>query len=62
MLGMKCVFNCKCTPAFNIIETVFADMKFDIRRANVNSTEGLIEEALRSLKKMDKRYMMGKLK
>lgn len=35
-LGMKCIFNCRCTPAFNIIETVFADMKFHIRRANVN--------------------------
>ena len=34
-LGMKCIFNIKCTPAFNIIETVFADMKFSIRRANI---------------------------
>ena len=41
-LGMKCIFNCKCTPAFNIIETVFADMKFDIRRANVSKQEELI--------------------
>ena len=31
---VKVIFNCPNTPAFNIIETVFADMKYHIRKDN----------------------------
>ena len=30
--GIKVIFNTACTPAFNIIECVFADLKFSIRK------------------------------
>ena len=39
------IYNCACTPCFNIIETVFCDMKFYIRSRNKNTARELIEEA-----------------
>ena len=59
---MKCIFNCKCTPAFNIIETVFADMKFSIRRQNVKTSDELLYEARKFLKNLNPNHMMNKIK
>ena len=39
------LFNAPNTPAFNIIETVFCDMKDFIRRKNKKSSRELVEEA-----------------
>jgi len=33
-LDIKIIFNSPCTPDFNIIETVFGDMKRSIRNHN----------------------------
>ena len=30
--GIKVMFNCPNTPPFNIIENVFADLKFNLRK------------------------------
>ncbi len=32
--SIKIIFNCPNTPAFNIIETVFADLKYQLRKKN----------------------------
>ncbi len=44
-MGVKVVFNCPCTPAFNLIETVFCDLKCYLRRKNLNTAQGLIDES-----------------
>ena len=56
------IFNTACTPAFNIIECVFADMKFYIRRRNRYDSDGLIEEAKKFLSTINEEYMTKKRK
>ena len=61
-LAIKILFNCACTPAFNIIENVFCDMKFHIRRKNKKSAEDIIQEARNFLRsEITPNYMMKKM-
>ena len=60
-LKVKVIFNCACTPAFNLIENVFCDMKFHVRRANQNSAEGLILATRKFLKTIDSNYIESKI-
>ena len=55
------MFNCPTTPAFNIIETVFADMKYDIRKKNYTESQDLIQGARNFLNTLDKNYMKKRL-
>ena len=43
--SVKCFFNCACTPCFNIIETVFCDLKCFIRKKNKTKSHELIDAA-----------------
>ena len=55
------MFNAACTPAFNIIETVFCDLKFFIRRKNKINSKGLVEEARNFLStKVNRDFIMKK--
>ena len=40
--AVKIIFNCPSTPAYNVIESVFGDMKFSIRRSNKKTGVELI--------------------
>jgi len=51
---IKVIFNCPNTPAFNIIETVFADMKYHIRKKNKNNSKDLVESAREFLRTCDR--------
>ena len=55
------MFNCPNTPSFNIIETVFADMKFQIRKKNYTESQDLIKEAKLFLSNLDRNYMKKKM-
>ena len=55
------VFNCPSTPAFNIIETVFADMKYNIRKKNETTSDGLIKRAREFLYSVNEKYMKKKI-
>ena len=37
--SVKIIFNCAGTPAFNVIESVFCDMKFSIRKSNKKTSD-----------------------
>ena len=39
---IKVIFNCPNTPSFNIIENVFADLKFQLRKKNLTKSEDLV--------------------
>ena len=41
--GIKVMFNCPNTPPFNIIENVFADLKFNLRKRNYTNRDDLIK-------------------
>ena len=58
---MKVIFNCACTPCFNIIETVFCDMKYHIRKMNRTTSRELIEESRVFLNRVDNEYMFKKI-
>ena len=47
------MFNCPNTPPFNIIENVFADLKFNLRKKNHTNTDDLIREVRIFLSKLD---------
>ena len=56
------LFNTPNTPAFNIIETLFCDLKRVLRSKNKDSTSALIEEARHFLtNKVDEEYIRLKL-
>ena len=59
--NIKIIFNCPNTPAFNVIETVFGDMKYHIRKKNQNTSKELVESAREFLRTCDKKYMKKKL-
>ena len=59
--SIKIIFNCPNTPAFNIIETVFADMKFQLRKKNYTQSKDLVNEAKNFLGNIDKDYMKKKM-
>ena len=58
---MQVLFNCACTPCFNIIETVFCDMKYHIRKMNKTTSRELVEEARSFLNRIDNVYMLKKI-
>ena len=43
--GIRIIFNCPNTPPFNVIENVFADLKYNLRRKNLTKSDDLIQEA-----------------
>ena len=58
---IKVIFNCPNTPPFNIIENVFADLKFQLRKKNLTKSEDLVQEARLFLRKLDTNYMKSKM-
>ena len=52
--NIKVIFNCPNIPAFNVIETVFGDMKYHIRKKNETTSEGLVDRARTFLNSCDK--------
>ena len=58
---IKVIFNCPTTPSFNIIETVFADLKFQIREKNYIESKDLINEARKFLNTLDRIHMKKKM-
>ena len=54
------MFNCPNTPPFNIIENVFADLKFNLRTKNYTNKHDLIQQARIFLSKLDVNYMKKK--
>ena len=60
--GIRIMFNCPNTPPFNVIENVFADLKYNLRRKNLTKSDDLIQEARIFLKKLDSKYMKTKMK
>ena len=58
---IKVIFNCPNTPAFNVIETVFGDMKYYIRKKNEKSPDGLVKRAREFLNTCDEEYMKKKI-
>ena len=60
--GVRIMFNCPNTPPFNVIENVFADLKYNLRRKNLTKSDDLIQEARIFLKKLDSKYMKTKMK
>ena len=61
-MGIRIMFNCPNTPPFNVIENVFADLKYNLRRKNLTKSDDLIQEARIFLKKLDSKYMKTKMK
>ena len=59
--SVKIIFNCPNTPAFNVIETVFCDMKYTIRGKNETESKDLVQEAKEFLGGLDKKYMKKKM-
>ena len=55
------MFNCPNTPPFNIIENVFADLKFNLRKKNLTNSDDLVKEARLFLSKLDTNYMKKKM-
>ena len=49
--GVRIMFNCPNTPPFNVIENVFADVKFNLRKKNYTKSDDLIQETREFLKK-----------
>ena len=44
-MAVRFFFNCKSTPAFNVIETVFGSLKFSLRAKNCKELEALLTES-----------------
>ena len=55
------MFKCPNTPPFNIIENVFADLKFQLRKKNLTKSEDLVQEARLFLSTLDTNYMKKKM-
>ena len=49
-ISIKVLFNVPNTPAFNIIETVFCDLKKVLRNKNKSTAKELVEEAIHFLR------------
>jgi len=58
---IKVIFNCPNTPPFNIIENVFADLKFHLRKKNLTKREDLVHEARLFLSTLDTNYMKKRM-
>ena len=59
--AVKIIFNSPSTPAYNVVESVFADMKFGIRRSNKKTSDELVHSAREFLLSVDFNYMRGKI-
>ena len=59
--GVRIMFNCPNTPPFNIIENVFADLKFQLRKKNLTKSEDLVQEARLFLSTLDTNYMKKRM-
>ena len=40
------LFNCPNSPALNIVELVFADLKYSIRKENKSNTQDILKAAI----------------
>ena len=40
--GVRIIFNTSCTPAYNVVESVFCDMKFGVRKSNKKTSDQLV--------------------
>ena len=59
---MKIIFNCKSTPAYNVVESVFCDMKFNVRKENKKSGDELVQSARKFLQNtVNFNYKQGKI-
>ena len=62
-MRVEIIFNCACTPCFNIIETVFGDLKFHIRKKNLFTSDQIVEESRKFLEnQVDVNFMNLQLK
>ena len=60
-LNVRIIFNCPSTPAYNVVESVFCDMKFGIRKSNKKTSDELVQAAREFLITVDENYMRPKI-
>ena len=59
--NIRVFFNVANSPALNVVELVFADLKYHLRSSNKNTMHELLAETLIFLKKVNISYMFNKI-